>query len=130
MKYFMHINSTFPLPRAWLKNPTYITIRLLRKQSKGNNTVWQLLFQDPLDGDPPSVVCSICYDNPALLSDLLQTLLFIRVTAHLSPKSARVRAFDGLTFSYPYQYVQITSAFEAGTAYSINTDQSGVSILY
>lgn len=89
MKQLMHINGMFSLPRAWLKNPAYITMRLLGKQSKGSKTVWQhFLLQDPLDGDPPFVVCSICYDNPTLLSDLLQTVLSIRATAHLSPNSA------------------------------------------
>lgn len=81
----MHINSMFPLPRAWLKNPAYITMRLLGKQSKGNKSL-AILLKDPLDRDPPFVVSSICYDNLTRLSDLLQTLLSIRATAHLSPK--------------------------------------------
>lgn len=82
----MHMNSMFPLPKAWLKNPTHVTMGLLGQQGGGNKTTWQLfLFQDPLDRDPPSAVCSICYYNPTLLSDL-QTLLSIRAAAHLLSK--------------------------------------------
>lgn len=70
----MHVNSMFPLPKAWLKNPTYVTMGLLGKQGGGNKTMWQLFMSRSIRWRSSSIVCSICYYNSTLLSDLFTLL--------------------------------------------------------